>query len=48
VPVVDAVPLIDIDIEVEPVPVVLAPVAAPVEEAHGGSVDASVTPPLDP
>jgi len=42
VPVVDAVPLIDI------VPVVLAPVAAPVEEAHGGSVDASVTPPLYP
>lgn len=43
-PVEDAVPLVDID--VEPVPVVLAPVAEPVDEAQGGRVDGSVTPPL--
>lgn len=54
-PVVDAVPFIDIDMEVESVPpAVVAPLLVPVaaaepdEEAHGGRVDGNVTPPLDP
>lgn len=46
---VEAVPLVDIDLEVEePVPAVLAPVAEPVAVAHGGRVEGRVTPPLDP